>query len=150
MIATGVSARGLDIKNVLHIINFDLPSVAFGGINEYIHRIGKPLRIYILHHMLSNAGRTARIGNEGVATSFFNDKNAELGYDLVKILLESGQNVPDFLATYKPETEKLEFNDDTDEEGEGNAETSTGNWGGIPMGESTEADAPQGFTPNWD
>ena len=45
MIATGVSARGLDIKNVLHVINFDLPSAAFGGINEYIHRIGKSISI---------------------------------------------------------------------------------------------------------
>lgn len=41
LIATGVSARGLDVKNVMHVVNFDLPSVAFGGINEYIHRIGK-------------------------------------------------------------------------------------------------------------
>ena len=41
MIATGVSARGLDIHNVLHVINYDLPSPQFGGIEEYTHRIGK-------------------------------------------------------------------------------------------------------------
>lgn len=41
MVATGVSARGLDIKNVMHVINFDLPRVSHGGITEYIHRIGK-------------------------------------------------------------------------------------------------------------
>lgn len=41
LIATGVSARGLDIANVMHIINFDMPSVQYGGIDEYIHRIGK-------------------------------------------------------------------------------------------------------------
>ena len=41
LIATGVSARGLDIRNVLHVINFDLPSVDFSGQDEYIHRIGK-------------------------------------------------------------------------------------------------------------
>lgn len=41
MIATGVSARGLDIRNVMHIINYDLPSNQYGGIDEYIHRIGK-------------------------------------------------------------------------------------------------------------
>lgn len=46
LIATGVSARGLDVKNVMHVVNFDLPSVAYGGINEYIHRIGKyPINI---------------------------------------------------------------------------------------------------------
>jgi ATP-dependent RNA helicase DDX3X len=41
MVATGVSARGLDIKNVMHVINYDLPSAMHGGITDYIHRIGK-------------------------------------------------------------------------------------------------------------
>lgn len=41
MIATGLSARGLDIINVMHVINYDLPKVQHGGIDEYIHRIGK-------------------------------------------------------------------------------------------------------------
>lgn len=41
LIATGVSARGLDIHNVMHVINYDLPSPQYGGIQEYIHRIGK-------------------------------------------------------------------------------------------------------------
>lgn len=40
LVATGVSARGLDIKNVMHVINFDLPRVQHGGITEYVHRIG--------------------------------------------------------------------------------------------------------------
>lgn len=41
LVATGVSARGLDIKNVMHVINYDLPSATYGGIEEYTHRIGK-------------------------------------------------------------------------------------------------------------
>lgn len=41
LITTGVAARGLDIANVLHVINYDLPSTQHGGIDEYIHRIGK-------------------------------------------------------------------------------------------------------------
>lgn len=41
MIATGVSARGIDVRNVCHVINFDLPSQDHGGIEEYTHRIGK-------------------------------------------------------------------------------------------------------------
>ena len=45
LIATSVAARGLDIPNVRHVINFDLP----GDIDEYVHRIG----------------RTGRVGNEG-------------------------------------------------------------------------------------
>jgi ATP-dependent RNA helicase DDX3X len=43
LVASGVFARGLDIKNVLHVINYDLPSAQYGGIQEYVHRIGKYL-----------------------------------------------------------------------------------------------------------
>ncbi|RAL12182.1 DEAD/DEAH box helicase [Aspergillus homomorphus CBS 101889] len=114
LVATGVSARGLDIKNVMHVINFDLPRVHHGGITEYIHRIG----------------RTARIGNEGLASSFYNDGDSELAPDLVNILLESGQKIPDFLESYKPMDNKVDFQDETDEE-----DNCDGNgWGGIDMG----------------
>lgn len=41
LIATGVSARGIDVPNVAHVINFDLPSHTHGGIEEYTHRIGE-------------------------------------------------------------------------------------------------------------
>ena len=41
LIATGVSARGIDVANVMHVINYDLPSTEYGGIEEYTHRIGK-------------------------------------------------------------------------------------------------------------
>ncbi|KAF7181325.1 hypothetical protein CNMCM7691_000543 [Aspergillus felis] len=132
MVATGVSARGLDIKNVMHVVNFDLPSTTHGGITEYIHRIG----------------RTARIGNEGLATSFYNDRNSDIAPDLVKILIESGQKVPDFLESYKPADELVKFDDDTDDEaadGDDNANTNNDDagtgWGGIPM-ESSNDDAP--------
>ena len=67
--ATGVSARGLDVKNVMHVVNYDLPNTDHGGIQEYVHRIG----------------RTARIGNTGLATSFFNEKNEDIGEDLGKM-----------------------------------------------------------------
>ena len=40
LIATAVSGRGLDVRNVMHVINYDLPSMDHGGINEYVHRIG--------------------------------------------------------------------------------------------------------------
>lgn len=40
LIATGVSARGIDVRNVMHVINYDLPSMMHGGIEEYTHRIG--------------------------------------------------------------------------------------------------------------
>lgn len=45
MVATGVSARGLDVINVLHVVNYDLPSAMHGGITEYIHRIGMSYKL---------------------------------------------------------------------------------------------------------
>ncbi|TVY31493.1 ATP-dependent RNA helicase [Lachnellula subtilissima] len=87
LIATGVSARGLDIHFVAHVINYDLPSSNHGGIEDYIHRIG----------------RTGRIGNLGLATSFYNERDADLAEPLVKVLLETGQGIPDFLAEHIPE-----------------------------------------------
>lgn len=43
MIATAISARGIDVRNIVHVINYDLPSATHGGIEEYTHRIGKRL-----------------------------------------------------------------------------------------------------------
>jgi ATP-dependent RNA helicase DDX3X len=40
LVATAVAARGIDIKDVMHVINYDLPSIEHGGIEEYTHRIG--------------------------------------------------------------------------------------------------------------
>uniref|UniRef100_A0A8C5FUX5 RNA helicase n=1 Tax=Gadus morhua TaxID=8049 RepID=A0A8C5FUX5_GADMO len=77
LVATAVAARGLDISNVKHVINFDLPS----DIEEYVHRIG----------------RTGRVGNLGLATSFFNDKNSNITKDLLDILVEAKQEVPSWL-----------------------------------------------------
>jgi ATP-dependent RNA helicase DDX3X len=103
MVATGVTARGLDVANIKHVINYDLPSTQHDGITEYVHRIG----------------RTARIGNEGKATSFYNDRNEDIAEDLVKILLESKQDIPDFLEDKAPEDrENIEWNDGTDDEDE--------------------------------
>lgn len=40
IVTTAVMARGIDVKNVQHVINYDLPSLDYGGIEEYTHRIG--------------------------------------------------------------------------------------------------------------
>merc|ERR1711976_695449 len=42
-------------------------------------------------------GRTGRMGNLGLATSFFNDKNRNLTKDLVELILESSQELPSWL-----------------------------------------------------
>ncbi|HHO76724.1 MAG TPA: DEAD/DEAH box helicase [Deltaproteobacteria bacterium] len=50
LVATDVAARGIDINNLSHVINYDMPQDA----DSYIHRIG----------------RTGRAGNKGIAISF--------------------------------------------------------------------------------
>ncbi len=57
LVCTDVAARGLDIKDVSHVYNYDLPPTS----NEYIHRIG----------------RTARAGNEGIAISLLSNRDYE-------------------------------------------------------------------------
>ncbi len=57
LIATDVAARGLDIKNVSHIFNFDIPKTS----QEYVHRIG----------------RTARAGKSGMALSLLAEADFE-------------------------------------------------------------------------
>jgi ATP-dependent RNA helicase DDX3X len=80
MVATAVAARGLDIPNVTHVINYDLP----GDIDEYVHRIG----------------RTGRAGNVGVATSFFDpSKNMNIASSLADLLKETNQEVPSWLTS---------------------------------------------------
>ncbi|KZF20464.1 DEAD/DEAH box RNA helicase [Xylona heveae TC161] len=132
LVATGVTARGIDIRNVMHVINFDLPSTAYGGIDEYIHRIG----------------RTARIGNRGLATSFFNDRNEDIADVLVKVLLEAKQEIPDFLQGKVPEggAEAITFDDDTDNEGDD--QTATG-WGETASAQKTET-APAAADSGWE
>ncbi|KAI8981922.1 P-loop containing nucleoside triphosphate hydrolase protein [Mycotypha africana] len=92
LVATAVVARGIDVKSVMHVVNYDMPQ----DIDEYIHRIG----------------RTARVGNSGLATSFFNDRASSLCRDLTKLLLECRQDVPEFLKPYV--TKNLKFDDDDD------------------------------------
>ena len=135
LVATGVSARGLDIFNVGHVINFDLPSVDHGGIHEYIHRIG----------------RTARIGNTGLAHSFYNERDENLAPALVKVLMETKQKIPDFLEAYKPDEGATinfdELNEDTAYGGGGDAGGGPGGEGGGDWG---TGDAEGGGGAGWD
>jgi ATP-dependent RNA helicase DDX3X len=68
---------GLDIPNVTHVVNYDLPT----DIDDYVHRIG----------------RTGRAGNTGISTAFFNRGNRGVVRDLIDLLKEANQEVPAFL-----------------------------------------------------
>jgi len=66
LIATEVAARGLDIRDLPHVVNFELPHVA----EDYVHRIG----------------RTARAGSSGVAISLVAPDETERLRDIEKLL----------------------------------------------------------------
>jgi ATP-dependent RNA helicase DDX3X len=71
----------------------------------------------------------------------------------VKILIETGQKVPDFLESYKPADEVVKFDDDTDDEAADGEDTNNENggtgWGGIPM-ESSNDDAEAPVSTGWE
>lgn len=74
LVATDVAARGLDVKDIQMVVNFDFPN----NMEDYIHRVG----------------RTGRAGAKGYAVAFFTHKHARLARELIKILEESGNQVP--------------------------------------------------------
>ncbi|CAK9258848.1 unnamed protein product [Sphagnum jensenii] len=73
MTATDVAARGLDVKDIKCVINYDFP----GSCEDYVHRIG----------------RTGRAGAKGIAYTFFTAANARHAKELLSILVEAGQPV---------------------------------------------------------
>lgn len=82
LVATDVAARGLDINNIQHVINYDFPN----EIEDYIHRIG----------------RTGRAGKTGTAHTFLTHekhpgKNAS---HLLRVLQDAGQKVSDELRSF--------------------------------------------------
>merc|ERR1719160_1774337 len=80
MIATDVAARGIDVKDVKAVINYDFP----GNIEDYIHRIG----------------RTGRAGAKGIAHTFMSlsGKEGRQARPLVEIMQKAGQTIPAQLA----------------------------------------------------
>jgi len=73
LIATDIAARGIDVNDVSHVFNFELPNVP----ESYVHRIG----------------RTARKGKDGIAISFCADDERTLLRDIQKA---TRQTIPTF------------------------------------------------------
>ncbi|KAJ4298547.1 hypothetical protein N0V88_003577 [Collariella sp. IMI 366227] len=137
LIATGVSARGIDVRNVMHVINYDLPSMDHGGIEEYTHRIG----------------RTGRIGHRGLATSFYSDRDEAIASVLTRTLIETSQEIPDFLQSYVPEgasAGNLKFEADSDfEDDAAGVDASTGGGDGGWGADTAGAAATDGAADGW-
>jgi len=87
MIATDVAARGLDVKDIKYVVNYDFPSCC----EDYVHRIG----------------RTGRAGAKGTAYSLFTLANFKLAKDLVQILSETNQHIPPQLQDYSNLTKNI-------------------------------------------
>jgi ATP-dependent RNA helicase RhlE len=66
LVATDIAARGIDVPEISHVVNFDLPNVP----ESYVHRIG----------------RTARAGREGIAISFCDDEEREYLRDIEQLI----------------------------------------------------------------
>ncbi|CAG8753089.1 2147_t:CDS:2, partial [Acaulospora morrowiae] len=79
MVATDVAARGLDIKAVKTVVNYDVAR----DIDSHVHRIG----------------RTGRAGEKGTAYTLITQKEDKFAGDLVRNLESSGQPVPDALMS---------------------------------------------------
>jgi len=71
LVATDIAARGIDIDEISHVINFEVPNIA----ESYVHRIG----------------RTARAGAEGTAISFSDAEERSFIKDIEKLI---GQSIP--------------------------------------------------------
>ncbi|XP_013139757.1 PREDICTED: probable ATP-dependent RNA helicase DDX53 [Papilio polytes] len=77
LIATDVASRGIDIQDLTHVINFDFPR----HIEDYVHRVG----------------RTGRAGKVGTSITFVTRSDWSHAKELIKILEEANQEVPDEL-----------------------------------------------------
>jgi ATP-dependent RNA helicase RhlE len=81
LVATDIAARGIDINQLPHVVNFELPNVA----EDYVHRIG----------------RTGRAGNEGEAMSLVCVDELKLLRDIEKLIKREIPKV--ILDGYKPD-----------------------------------------------
>jgi superfamily II DNA/RNA helicase len=74
LVATDIAARGIDVADIAHVINYDLPQVA----EDYIHRIG----------------RTGRAGGKGRALSILVPEERSQWKDIAQLLKRTGSKLP--------------------------------------------------------
>ncbi|XP_070555807.1 probable ATP-dependent RNA helicase DDX43 [Ptychodera flava] len=86
LIATDVASRGLDIKDITHVLNFDFPH----NMEEYVHRVG----------------RTGRAGRSGISLTLMTRSDWQSAGKLIKILEEASQEVPDEVVSMAERYEK--------------------------------------------
>ena len=77
LVATSIAARGLDVKSLVLVINYRCPN----HMEDYIHRIG----------------RTGRAGKKGTSITFITPEEMKYAYELVRVLEQSNQEVPEEL-----------------------------------------------------
>ncbi|KAF7537553.1 hypothetical protein G7054_g3619 [Neopestalotiopsis clavispora] len=100
MIATSVAARGLDVKQLKLVVNYDAPN----HLEDYVHR----------------AGRTGRAGNKGTAVTFVTSEQENSAYCIAKALEQSGQPTPESITVMqKAFQEKLKAGKARDSSGFG-------------------------------
>jgi len=80
LVATDVAARGLDVKDIEVVINYDFPA-GVNGVEDYVHRIG----------------RTARAGATGKAFTLFTRGDAKRASQLIGVLKRAEQSIPEEL-----------------------------------------------------
>lgn len=88
LVATSVAARGLDVKHLILVVNYDCPN----HYEDYVHR----------------CGRTGRAGNKGFAYTFITPEQQRLVGDIIKALELSGGHISEEVEDlWKKYLEKL-------------------------------------------
>lgn len=119
LVATDIAARGIDVVELSHVINYDLPNVP----ETYVHRIG----------------RTGRAGQSGIALSFCDDEEIGCLRDIQRLI---GMKIP--VVTEQPYAAELSVNSPVKKPAAGHFHGSYSHGGQKP---AASADGKKPFSP---